>query len=281
MTFIKRSNKAAVVSCLAAAIASPTAVNNAFADETEGQTDVLSDKWMLRLGAYIVDGADTTVAVNTPVGVGTIIDYQRDLGGEDSATIPRIDAFYRFNERHRIDFTWFSIDRQGERTLAVDVTIGDETFSESETVLSDIKYELYGLRYQYSFYRSPKVELGLSAGLNITEYDLKFQNATGDKAESAGLTVPLPLLGLRMVYAITPKWYVRYVSEAFFIEFDDSFKGALLNYELSTEYRIFRNFALGVGFARISLDADVSADDWQGKLTDSYRGLTAFGSFYF
>jgi len=241
----------------------------------------MSDKWMLRLGAYIVDDAHTTVAINTPVGVGTIVDYQRDLGGDDSDTIPRIDAFYRFNERHRLDFTWFSIDRQGERTLAIDVTIGDETFNESETVFSDIKYELYALRYNYSFYNSPKVELAVSAGLNITDYDLKFQTDTGDKAESAGLTVPLPLFGLRMVYTVTPKWYLRYVSEAFFIDIDDTLRGALLNYELSTEYRIFKHFALGIGFARISLDADVNDDDWQGKLTDSYRGLTAFGSFYF
>lgn len=281
MTFIKRFNRATVVSCLAVVIASPAAVNHAFADESEEPQVAMPDKWMLRLGAYFIDGADTSVAINTPVGVGTIIDYQRDLGGEDSDTIPRIDAFYRFNDRHRIDFTWFSIDRQGERTLAVDLTIGDETFNESETVFSDIKYELYGLRYNYSFYHSPKVELAVSAGLNITDYDLSFQTDTGDKSESAGLTVPLPLIGLRMVYAITPKWFVRYVSEAFFIEFDDSFRGALLNYELSTEYRIFRNFALGVGFARIGLDADVNADDWQGKLTDSYRGVTAFGSFYF
>ena len=281
MTFIKRSNRAAAVSCLAAILVATAGVNNARADDIEETRYVGSDKWMLRLGAYFIDGADTTVAINTPIGVGTIIDYQRDLGGEDSDTIPRIDAFYRFNERHRLDFTWFSIDRQGERTLAIDITIGDETFNESETVLSDIKYELYALRYNYSFYHSPKVELAVSAGLNITDYDLKFQTDTGDKAESAGLTVPLPLIGLRMVYAITPKWYVRYVSEAFFIDFDDSFRGALLNYELSTEYRIFNNFALGVGLARISLDADINADDWQGKTTDSYRGYTAFGSFYF
>ena len=281
MRLINRVTRTAVMSCLAALTVSPAAINTAFADESDEPTVAMPDKWMLRLGAYSINSADTTVAVNTPIGVGTIIDYQRDLGGEGSDTIPRIDAFYRFNERHRIDFTWFSIDRQGQRTLAVDLTIGDETFNESETVFSDIKYELYALRYNYSFYHSPKVELALSAGLNVTDYDLKFQTSTGDKAESAGLTVPLPLIGLRMVYAITPKWFVRYVSEAFFIEFDDSFRGALLNYELSTEYRIFRNFALGVGLARIGLDANVNADDWQGKITDSYRGLTAFGSFYF
>jgi len=39
------------------------------------------DKWMIRAGAYIVDGANTKVSVVSAFGVGAIIDYQKDLGG--------------------------------------------------------------------------------------------------------------------------------------------------------------------------------------------------------
>ena len=132
---------------------------------------------------------------------------------------PGIDAYYRFNPRHRIDFTTFSIDREGSRTLAVDppIDIDDEDFS-GGTLNSEIKYTLYKLGYAYSFYHSSKVELSISAGLNFTQYDLKFSNAAGDKAETAGFTAPLPMFGLRMGYAITPKWSVNYVAESFFID---------------------------------------------------------------
>jgi hypothetical protein len=279
MRFIKRYTKPVVMS-LCAAIASTSIINNAIADD-EAQVYAFPDKWMIRLGAYIVDGSNTTVSVGSPVGLGAIIDYQKDLGGEDSDTIPRIDAYYRFNERHRIDFTSFSIDRKGERTLAVDLTIGDQDFFASETLFSDIKYTLYRVGYGYSFYHSPKTELTLTAGLNITEYDLTFALADGSKAESAGVSVPLPVVGLRMGYAITPKWNVHYVSEAFFIDFDDSFRGAIINFELNTEYRLFKHFALGAGIARIGVDAEVDDDDWRGKVTDSYRGFNVFGTFYF
>jgi hypothetical protein len=255
-------------------------ISNAVADD-EAPVFAFPDKWMIRLGAYIVDGSNTTVSVGSDVALGAIIDYQKDLGGEDGDTIPRIDAYYRFNERHRIDFTSFSIDRKGQRTLAVELEIGDEIFSASETVQSDIKYTLYRLGYGYSFYHSPKAELTLTAGLNITEYDLEFSLEDGTKAESAGVTVPLPVVGLRMGYAITPKWNVRYVSEAFFVEFDDSFRGAILNFELNTEYRLFKHFALGAGIARIGVSAEVDDDDWRGKVTDSYRGFNLFGTFYF
>ncbi|NNJ97761.1 MAG: DUF481 domain-containing protein [Gammaproteobacteria bacterium] len=239
------------------------------------------DKWMFRLGAYVVDGADTQISVNSDVGLGTSIDYERDLGGEDGETIPRIDAYYRFNYRHRIDFTAFSVSRKGERTLALDLNIGDENFTASETISSEINYTLYKLGYNYSFYHSPKVELSISAGLNLTDYELKFSDSTGAKFETADVSVPLPTFGLRMGYAITPKWSVRYVSEAFFIEIDDALKGALLNYELSTEYKLFKHFALGVGLARQALDVDVNDDNWRGSISDGYRGYNVFGTLYF
>ena len=279
MRFIKRCTKSVVIS-LCVAIATTSVINNAIADD-EAQVYAFPDSWMIRLGAYVVDGSNTQVSVNSALGLGAVIDYQKDLGGEDSDTIPRIDAYYRFNERHRIDFTSFSIDRKGQRTLAIDIDIGDETFSANETINSDIKYTLYRVGYGYSFYHSPKVELSLAAGINITEYDLSFSTDDGAKAESAGVTVPLPVIGLRMGYAITPKWSVRYVSEAFFIEIDDKFRGAILNYELNTEYKIFKHFALGVGIARIGINAEVDDDDWRGQVTDSYRGYNVFGTFYF
>ena len=262
-------------------ILAPLCLSDHALADAESPAYAFPDKWMIRAGAYVVDGADTQISINSDVGLGTSIDYQRDLGGEDGDTIPRIDAYYRFNMRHRIDFTAFNITRAGERTLALDLTIGDENFSASETVRSEIDYTIYKLGYNYSFYHSPKVELSISAGLNITSYDLKFSDSTGARVETADVSVPLPMFGLRMGYAITPKWNVRYVSEAFFIEIDDALSGALLNYELSTEYRLFKHFALGVGLARIGLDVDVNDDNWRGSISDGYRGYNVFGTLYF
>jgi hypothetical protein len=270
-----------IATSLAASIISVSAISSADAEE-ESPAYAFPDKWMLRVGSYIIDGANTQFTVNGLGGVvGTTIDFKKDLGGEDKDTIPRIDAYYRFNERHRVDFTAFSVDRAGERELSVDITIDEEQFSISEVLKSDIQYTLYKLGYAYSFYHSPKVELSISAGINVTKYDLKFQTADGAKVETAGVTVPLPMFGLRMGYAITPKWYVHYVAESFFIDFEDKFRGAVLNYELSTEYKLFKHFAIGAGVARLGIAADVDDDDWRGAVTDSYRGYTLFGTFYF
>lgn len=256
--------------------------SNVFAQESKELAVAFPDKWMLRAGAYVVQDADTQVSINSSLGgLGTTIDFQKDLGGESGDTIPRIDAYYRFNARHRIDFTSFSLDRKGYRTLAIELDLGDDTYVIGDTIDSDINYTLYKLGYSYSFYHSSKVEASLSAGLNITSYDLKFASASGGSVESAGVTVPLPVFGLRFGYAITPKWSVRYVAESFFLDIEDKFSGALLNYELSTEYRLFKHFAIGAGLARLAINAEIDDDDWRGSVSDSYRGYMLFGTLYF
>jgi hypothetical protein len=200
------------IAILIAIIASIFA-ESAIADEGEKVVVAFPDKFMIRAGAYFVDGSRTQFSINSSnAGLGTTIDYKRDLGGEERETIPRIDAYYRFNDRHRIDFTTFSINRAGRRALDIEIKIGDEIYAASDTLNSEIKYTLYKVGYSYSFYRSPEVELSFSAGLNVTSYDFEFSNDTGGQAEAAGVTVPLPVFGLRMGYSITPKWSIQYVA---------------------------------------------------------------------
>jgi hypothetical protein len=47
--------------------------------EMDSQAYAFPDRWMILLGAYVVDGADTQISVNSDVGLGTSIDYERDL----------------------------------------------------------------------------------------------------------------------------------------------------------------------------------------------------------
>jgi len=254
----------------------------AFSAEESTASKAFPDRYMIRAGSYFVDGSRTQFSINSgTAGLGTTIDYKKDLGGSERETIPRVDASYRFNDRHRIDFTAFSIKREGRRTLTLDLDIGGEDYFIDETLNSEIKYALYKVGYSYSFYHSPKVELSISAGLNITSYDFKFRDDAGQKAEAVGVTVPLPVFGLRMGYSITPKWSIQYVAESFTIDFEDKFRGNFFNYEINTEYRLFKNFAIGAGIARLGLDVEVNDDDWRGAVSDSYRGFTAFGTLYF
>lgn len=239
-----------------------------------------SETFMLRLASYNVVSADTDLAVFGPSGFGTSIDFDDDLGGDNSVVIPRIDGYYRFDERHRIDFSSFRTRRDGSKRIEVDLDIGDRSFSVGERIDSEIEFSLTRIGYGYSFYHSPAVELTVTAGLNVNSYDFDFGLDGGGSDDSAGVSAPLPTFGLRLGYKISPNWYLRYVSETFFIEIDDALKGTLLNYELDIEYRVSKRFTVGAGISRISTDLDVDDSDWEGRITDSNRGFLLFGAFY-
>ena len=92
----------AVVVLIACAIALP-----AIADEGP-----YPDRWMVRLGGYNVSDAETVVRLDVnALPVGTYLDFAQDLGGETSARVARLDAYYRFNERHALGFSWYDASR--------------------------------------------------------------------------------------------------------------------------------------------------------------------------
>lgn len=239
------------------------------------------ETFMLRISSYNVSSADTDISVFGPSGVGTNVNFDRDLGGENSVVIPRIDAYYRFDQHHRIDISSFRTERDGLKTINSDIDLGDQSFVDGDTLETQIKFSLFRLGYGYSFYHSSSTELTLTAGLNVSDYEFDFGLSGGASNNSAGASAPLPTFGLRLAYKISPKWSVRYVSETFFIEIDDTLKGTLLNYELDLEYRLTDSFILGAGISRISTDLDIDDSDWQGRLTDSNRGFLLFGAYYF
>ena len=240
----------------------------------------LLENFMIRLVSYSVENADTDMTVLSDDNIGTGFSYADDLGGDTRTIVPRLDMYYRFNDRHRIEFSSFKYERDGRQLLAIDIDIEDQTYSIGETVVSDITYELLKIGYAYSFYHSTEVELSFTAGLNITSYDFNFELADGSQADSSRVNAPMPMFGLRMSYAINPRWSVHYLAETFFIEVGDSLEGAFLAYELDLQYRFSNNFTLGFGVSRFSMDLDANDDDWNGKIADSHRGVLLFASYY-
>jgi hypothetical protein len=247
------------------------------ANAQEAKSVANPDKYMIRLSAYYVDRADTDFLVLDSSGLGVGISFDKDLGGDTTDSVARIDGYYRFNDRHRLEFGSFTVDRHGE--IFATLTIGDTVFFD-ETINSNVKYTITKIGYAYSFYHSPQVELSLVAGLNITDYDINYSGSSGTSGAS-GVTAPLPLFGLNLSYAFSPKWSVHSLSEAFYIDIEDSLKGVLLNSEFNIEYKAFKNFAIGAGTTRVSTDFDVNDDDWKGTFNDSHRGYLLYGKLYF
>ena len=113
----------------------------------------LPDRFTARVGVYNVRDADTTYRVDEAEGIeGTTVNFKRDLGVSESDDAPRVDGYYRFTPRHRIDFSWFKVEREGTRTIDIDIEFEDETFTVGTQVDSFTNLETLKVAYIYSFH---------------------------------------------------------------------------------------------------------------------------------
>ena len=97
---------------------------------------------------------------------------------------------------------------------------------------------------------------------------------------------PLPVVGLRMDIALTPKWFIRTGGQVFYIEFDN-FTGSLLKFRAAVEYNPWKHVGLGLGFDSLSARLEVKDDtdwpgvDFKGKVDFNYTGLQAYVRLFF
>lgn len=266
------------VSTLCVALLLNLGVMNGAAAETAARA-AFSERFVIRLSSYYISDADTDLTVLGSDNIGAGFNFVDDLGGDDSLTIPRLDGFYRFNDAHRIEFSSFRIERDGRNLLSIDLDIGDQSYSVGDTVVSKIVYELFKIGYAYSFYRSDQVELAVTAGLNMTDYEFDYELVDGTSADTSDASGPLPMFGFRASYAINSRWSLHYLSEVLFIDTSDA-EGSFQTYELDFRYRFNERFMIGAGVVRSSIDVTAEDTDWNGRIADTHRGFLVSGGFY-
>ena len=237
------------------------------------------DRFNVSLGAYFVTRTNGNIRLDATSGVvtiGTSIDWDRDLGGETSMTVPRIDGYYRFSPKHRVDFSWYRIDRGGQVVTQRGLDFGDVSFPVGTAIDSELNTETLKAAYTYSFYRAPQIETSLSVGLHVTKMEASLQSAGLGIAEATSTTAPLPVFGFRLDYAITPKWLVRTKYELFFLDNFDTYRGALNDFTAAIEHRTFKHVGFGFGLNRSSLDLEIDEDNKRGAFSTVLSGLMLY-----
>ena len=125
--------------------------------------------------------------------------------------------------------------------------------------------------------------MSVGAGLHVTEVDVGLTaevTNTGIATGDADTTLPLPVVGFRMNYNITPKfsWYVR--TEIFSLQFED-LDGAYSTAQLGLEYRAFEHVGFGLGVASDALILTEEKKHSRFQFKNRLTGLHAFVSVAF
>jgi hypothetical protein len=238
-------------------------------------------------GGFFLQQFDTNVRVDDPeTGEGVEIGLENDLGYEDDDTTGYVLGTWRFAERHRLSVGYFNSERDVTAIALEDIDLGDGEFIpagagyESQFEMSTVPFA-----YTYSFTKSDSSEFYGTVGFHWMSIDYNLVGALGIGEEEftdsleAEAEAPMPLLGIGYDYYLNDRWKMALSGEGFYIKLDDdtfSFEGSVYNLELSTEYYVWNNFAIGAALTYFRLDVDLDDSDWKGSLDYEYWGPTAF-----
>src|SRR5690606_32155639 len=121
---------------------------------------------------------------------------EKDLNVEDSATVFRLDGHYRFSRAHRLEWTYYSMKREGSTGLSTDIRIGGVEFPVGLTLDTELDVAVAEVGYVWSFINVEPYEFFRGAGLNVRDITLTASGAglsTGtDRRYDDGGTLPMP-----------------------------------------------------------------------------------------
>lgn len=264
-------------------------IQPAFAENPASQ-DTPWEKFSLDLG-YFIANTDTSIRLGS--GLGVSVDVEDLLGLDTTNSAFRVDASWRFtdNRRHRLDFQWFSFRRDGSRTIGEDIHYKDkdgieQTIDAGTHVESFFDFDIYEVAYSYSFFQDDRIDLAGSLGLYVMPIEFGL-TATGllNVGGSESFTAPLPTLGVRADFAITPKWFFRSGIKVFYLEIGE-FSGSILEANAAIEYLPWKHLGFGLGLDSLNVQVEADGEDYpgidfKGEVDFQCTGLLLYAKLYF
>lgn len=251
-------------------------VSNAFGDEI----DSYRPKAELSLGVFLTDNGTDFQLDSETLGVGTPIDFERDLDLNVKEAVFRGDGYWRFGNRgrHRVDGSFFSLSRDGSKTIDLSIKFGDETFSIAAEIETEFDVKIFKADYTYMIFQGDHYEVGASIGTFVFDFDASIREASLGKIGSSDLTVPLPTLGLRGNVEILPKLVLKASGDVFALSVG-KYDGTLYDVLVGLDYNVTDHIGIGVGYNYVDMDVNIDNKDFDVDVGWTYKGALVYLKF--
>ncbi len=247
--------------------------------EPEWRSWPMGERVGVNVGTFFAN-LDTKVRLDGTGGaLGTGIDFEQDLGLDDTKTRIMAIGYWRFFKKHRLDFSYFNLDRSGDSSSTVNIRFGDRIFQADLPLHAFLDIEIFNLGYSYSILFDEKKELAFGLALSFQDIATGLQG-TGvlaglDVSESSSVLAPLPTFTGRFAYAITPKWIVDSNIGYFTIELDsggDELSGDVIAANAGIKWQLLKHFHLGLLYQWFRVDVDTKDEAKHLTVEYKYRG---------
>ena len=244
------------------------------------QSADMDDKFSVSLGVFFADRDTLTRLDGSVPDSGTEVDLEGSLGFKKSDSVFRIDGYYRFNEKHRIDFSAFDLSRTASKQIDEEFIWDGEIYPVDVLVNAALDLKVYKLAYTWSFMQREDWYLGASLGLYVADIGTSISAESGGQFSSRGITAPLPVLGLRGQYEFSERWVLRGSAEVFAFDYGD-YSGDLYDLYAGVDYKFNTHAAIGLGINSVRMDSGVGKPNFNGNLNWQYDGGLLFFKFDF
>jgi hypothetical protein len=238
----------------------------------------ITDRFYVR-GTFYPVHVKTVVRVdphNAPAGtIGTDLSAERDLGLDSRLNQGRMEMMFRLRERNklRIDFT--EINRDATHQLTKTITFGDQTFSATSLLWSQIDWRIFGITYTYSIIHNDRVELGTGLAVSFLEAEAQAQDNTTQQRQEVSGAGAFPTIPLDFALRISQRWAITARAQYYHATLSN-FDGWLADSHEDVQYRWRPNFAVGIGYSSIRAKLGLHTGNFPGAFAMSLEGPEAF-----
>ncbi len=259
----------------------------------ESDFDYEPPQFVLSFGGEIFSSFDSELRLESKAigGGGTELDFEDDLGFDESTDSVRIDSSWVIDDArvHRLDFSFFNIRRQSSYRIDREIEWGGNTIPIQSDVTAFFKTAIYKLSYRYNILAEKRYEFGMGLGLHMSRLGVGI-GATGvSVSEEFRMTVPMPVVGMGGRFSFTPQLHLTGAIDALYVKFsgldgvldDRQVEGLVLDSRVALEYDLLRNFGVGLGVNYFRLNANYGNRIAQLALDYEYQGLMFYARAFF
>jgi hypothetical protein len=269
------SSATLAITVLASLLASTSAI------AAEADAGLLNDRFMVSAGTFLLSSR-TRVSVNGSGNTtGTEVDLKRDLGLQDADRF-RVDATWRFAERHKVRALYFNTSKSVTRSLSRSITVGDTVYPVNASVTTEHSTSIFEIAYEYAFMRRENFELTGSVGVHQVKFDfaLSGNGSVGSQSaqfrtETAAANAPLPVLGIRELWQFSPKWYLDAQAQYFAMNIN-GYDGSVTDLRVGVTRMFGQHFGVGAGWNQFVTSIGVDKARFDGEIKWRYSGALIF-----
>lgn len=220
-------------------------------------------------GGYLKLNPDGQFAVSSNGLVGTKIDFDDDLGYDDSEEI-YLEAALQLGD-FRLFASYMPIEFSGEGVLSKDIIFNGETFPVNSVISSDVDIDIYETGLAWHLINlddlPARIQFGPEIAVKYIDANIDMQESLLGISESESASVPLPSIGLRGRVAFAD--FVGLIGRATYLEYDDN---SFLDLDAQVELSPFPLVGIFAGYRYLDIEVEEDSVFIDGTLDGPYAG---------